>query len=125
MHTALAPDETMTCPACKGAGGTFEDVWRRGAHTTIDYACDGCGGSGEMPAECECGGPAVARMDADGSLACARCLAEIVRDDGQAPVSADRIPTAPEGVPVTMARLVFGDGADASMPSCNFQTFTE
>jgi DnaJ-class molecular chaperone len=106
----MKPDtKTMRCRECRGQGGSFEDRYAHGwGHYTSESVCQTCEGTGEVPAECECGAPGEHEFPpfdrwATGWI-CSGCKAE---DDkaGQAHAE-DRIPTSPEGVPLTMAELM-------------------
>jgi hypothetical protein len=94
--------ETVDCGACKGHGGTYEDRWGSAGHYTYDTECVVCEGTGIVPARCECGSDEHVSRDPESpnGYTCAQCRREMAADD--------RIPTAPEGVPVTMAQLVAG-----------------
>jgi len=85
----------MTCPECKGAGGTFEDRWGTGGHYTADSACGNCEGSGEVEALCQwCLAPGGIPCDkmgpTDTGYSCAVCKAELEAMNGQANVEASR-----------------------------------
>lgn len=67
-------------------------------YTVHEWPCEGCGV--EIHEE---------QADARAPEYCTACIA---RDEANDP---ERIPTKPEGVPVTMRKMVFGDELDAEL----------
>lgn len=50
MTAVATVPATVDCGECAGQGYRWEDVWVRGGHTTREWPCTECDGTGQVAA---------------------------------------------------------------------------